>query len=186
MNMQPVTPGMQMQPVTPGVQPPFGPQVQYMQPTQQAPMVVMQNPAPQQGMHAAQMVPAPQMAQVQPQVGAQVMPVTQSQMQMQGQMPAGTVVVPQQGLVEVQVFDEKGNFLGVEKMDASGNTLNRVPAPTGASMMPQQQMMVVPQMMNQMPQNPMYVQQQGVAYPQVMPVSTSGGGFWKTRTQAKY
>lgn len=144
-----------------------GPHVQYMQPGQQVPMVMAQAPA------------QPQMVPVQPQIGAQVqmqpqaLPRTQVMTATATQTQTQTMVVPQQGVVEVQVFDEKGNFLGIEKMDANGNTLNHVPHPA-ATGVPQQQMMMVPQ------QQVMYMQPQQ----QMMPVSMNGGG-WKTRTQPR-
>lgn len=162
-----------------------GPQVQFMQPVQQAPMVRTQAPVQPQMMPMQPQVGAqiqPQMVQAQPQAlpRTQVMTATATQTQVQPQAQIQpqpqTMVVPQQGVIEVQVFDEKGNFLGIEKMDANGNTLNHVPHPvaTAVPQQPmQQQMMMVPQ------QQVMYAPRMNY-----QPVSMNGGG-WKTRTQPR-
>jgi hypothetical protein len=146
----------------PSVAPPgmSGPQVQYAPGRNQA----AYNSAPQSG---PILPPAPQ----QP-----VAVAAQQQIGTQAQIPPGTMVVPRQGPVEVQVFDENGKYLGTEIIDAQGNVTNPVTPPA----FPSQPGGTV----TQNPPTGYIVPPTRMNYPQTPVLPVSGGG-WMTRSQAR-
>lgn len=167
-----------------------GPHVQYMPGRNH----VSQGNVPTQGISAPQsqsgpilppVLQQPQMVAAQPQVGAQA----QIPAQPQGmQMPPGTMVVPQQGPMEVQVYDENGRYLGTEIIDAQGNTTNQVAPPAVPAFPPLSSGAVMqnPQVQYSVPPAQKYPSMfpQKMNYPQTPVLPVSGGG-WTTRSQQR-
>ena len=97
------------------------------QATAQQPMAPQQIPAAQPQARNFQPInrqvpPAAQQAQYLTTSGAQSAPAVQS----------SGIAVNADGYQKIQVFDERGNLLGYETIDASGKSINQVPAPASA------------------------------------------------------
>ncbi|MDO4551800.1 MAG: hypothetical protein Q4C96_11185 [Planctomycetia bacterium] len=95
-----------------------------------------------------------------------------------------TSLLSQDGLMEVQVYDENGKFLGTEYMDAQGNTLNQVSFPADSENTPVSSKNSAQniQVTFQAPHSASYAPAQ-LNYPKTPVLPASGG--WKTRTRPR-
>ena len=178
--------------------PATGPQVQYtpnrFQNTGMAAPVQQGMPMqqPQQGMVVQQGAPTAQVMPIQPQVGKTAQPQTMPMLPQQN--TPDTMIVPPQGPQEVKYYDENGQLLGTETVDAGGRVIHSTlpdymrnvtqPSPQAAPAMVMPAGGVIQNPQSTYQNTPVTYNAPMTHYPQtpVLPVSEGG---WKTRTQPR-